>query len=104
MSMVQVGTDSGTEANYFLDPSIDIRSKFDHWEGNITSGADEIPSGHLLMDGPKVIIAKWRGDFTYFTGIAGSIAVLIGVGEFLYKRHTIIPILSRFINKRLKKE
>ena len=27
--------DSGTEANYFLDPSIDIRSKFDHWEGNI---------------------------------------------------------------------
>lgn len=96
--------DSGTEANYFLDPSIDIRSKFDHWERNVPSDADETPSGHLSMDGPKVIIAKWREDFTYFTGIAGSIAVLIGVGEFLYKRHTIIPILSRFINRRLKKE
>ena len=84
--MVRVGTDSCTEANYFLDPSIDIRSKFDRWKGNIASGADETPSGHLLMDGPKVIIAKWRRDFTYFTGIAGSIAVLIGVGEVLYKK------------------
>lgn len=104
MSMVPVGTIAIPKPIISLDPSIDIRSKFDYWEGNIASDADETSSGHLLMDGPKVIIAKWRGDFTYVTGIAGSIAVLIGVGELLYKRHTIIPILSRFINRRLKKE
>ena len=40
----------------------------------------------------------------YFAGIVGLTAVLIGVGVFLYKRHTINPILSRFINRRLKKE
>ena len=62
MSMVRVGTIAVPEANYFLDPSIDIRSKFDRWKGNIASGADETPSGHLLMDGPKVIIALNGGE------------------------------------------
>ena len=63
---------------------------------------DDIPSGHLVMDGPKKITAKWKDDFTIVSAIAASIETAYTASLVVLKKEITRKTIKRVINIRKK--
>jgi len=93
--------DSGSVANYRADPVLpnNLQFSFDHWTGDISSDIDDIPVGHLVMDGPKELTANFRADNAGLWAIFATGLGTAGAGvEIVRERHRIKRVLVRAKN------
>jgi hypothetical protein len=65
---------------------------------------DDIPSGHLTMDGPKTIKAIWRLDFTYLGIISGAVASIAASVEVFINRDRFKGFMQYIGNKTRKQQ
>jgi hypothetical protein len=91
--------DSGSQANYAINPSIGLWTSFDYWIGDISAEADDIPSGHLTMNGPTNIKAIWKYDFNYITVAAGAIGGIAAAFEVFINKGRIRDFMHNFSHK-----
>lgn len=97
--------DAGKRAHYTVkDAFTRLWTSFDHWVGDISTETDDIPSGHLTMDGPKTIKAVWRLDFTYLGIISGAIASIAASVEVFINRDRVKGFMQYIGNKTRKQQ
>ena len=59
-----------------------VQQVFDHWEGDATSTS---PTTTVVMDGPKVVTAVWRSDYTQLLAAVGGVGAVVLGAAYVFK-------------------